>query len=314
MTPPRDAPVAAVDIGTNSVRLLIAVGDGATQIHTLDRRLKITRLGQGVDASGALALSAVQRTADAVAEFATRWQAAGVQQTRVYSTSAARDATNALVLQQAISRACGVRLEILSGQQEAALAFRGATEGLSAQQSPFAVLDIGGGSTKVVVGTDRPLRSTSRQIGSVRLTERVLTSDPPTAAQIARARQVATTEADAAATAVGSLQEATLIGVAGTATTLAAVHTGVLTYVDGCVDRVEMTVQQVGAMATELLGSSASEIARIAAVQRGREDVLAAGALILDTMMQRLGCSQILIRESDGLDGMVLQMIRGPRG
>lgn len=299
---------AAVDIGTNSVRVLIAEADGAGSFRTLDRQSRVVRLGQDVDRTGRLAEEAIQRTVDAVADYAAAWREAGARQVRISATSAARDAENAAAFSAAIRNVAGIPPEVLSGQAEGRLAFAGATADMDPGSGPFAVLDIGGGSTEMVVGQASVERQTSRQLGSVRLTERVLIDDPANAAQIEQARGVIAAELEAMGRLVAPDRAATLIAVAGTATTLAAVHGGLDDYVDGRMHGWTMTAAQVRALAERLLGSSAADIARSGAVQQGREDVLAAGAMILSAVIDRFDFPEVVISEADALDGMVLEM------
>ena len=186
------APVAAVDIGTNSARLLI-IRRGPDGVEQLDRQLRLVRLGEDVDRTRRLSAAAIERTAGAVREFATLWGTAGVTSVRITTTSAARDAENAEELGMAVLKAGGVPLEVISGEEEGRLAFLGATMGLATVSSggkrgSVAVLDIGGGSTEMIVGRSVPDSWTSRQLGSVRLTERVLIGDPPTPTQVKDAK------------------------------------------------------------------------------------------------------------------------------
>lgn len=299
---------AAVDIGTNSVRLLIAETDGPGGFQTLDRQSRVVRLGQGVDRTGRLAEEAIKRTVAAVADYVAAWRDAGVRQVRISATSAARDAENAATFSTAIHTVAGVGPEVLSGEDEGRLAFAGATADMDPGVGPFVVLDIGGGSTEMVIGQVSVERQTSRQLGSVRLTERVLTDDPPSSAQIEEAGGVIAVQLEAMGRLVAPDRASTLIAVAGTATTLAAVHGGLDDYVDGRVHGWTMTAAQVRALAERLLGSSAADIGRLGAVQQGREDVLAAGAMILSAVIDRFDFPEVVISEADALDGMVLEM------
>ncbi|WP_370323723.1 exopolyphosphatase [Euzebya sp.] len=300
--------VAAVDIGTNSARLLIADVDPAAGLRPIDRRLEIVRLGQGVDATGRLADEAIARTADAVRAYAAAWRAADVERVRITGTSAARDAANAAEFADAVAAAAGLRPEVLSGEEEARLAFLGATATLSGHPGPYAVLDIGGGSTEVVVGDHDVEASTSRRMGCVRLTERVLTADPPTMDQVDTARALVHAELDEVDAAVAPGRAATLIGVAGTVTTLAALHAELDGYVEGAVHGTSLAAAAVSELAERLLSTSAAAIGRLGPVQPGREDVLAAGALILDEFVGRFGFADVVVSEADVLDGLAMTL------
>lgn len=301
--------VAAVDLGTNSARVLIAESRDGGEFRTLQRRLKVVRLGQDVDRTGRLADTAIARTVATVQGYAELWRDAGVTDVRVTATSAARDAANGDRFAEAIREVAGVTPEVLSGEAEGRLAFAGATADLDPDDAPFAVLDIGGGSTEMVVGTRRAERQTSRQLGSVRLTERVLTADPPTASEIDTARQVVDEELDAMRRLTAPEKARTFVAVAGTATTLAAVHAGLEEYVDGAVHGMRITAADLAALSERLLTLTAGQIAVLGAVQEGREDVLAAGALILAQAVAHFGFPAVRISESDLLDGMVLEML-----
>ncbi|CAN5511889.1 Ppx/GppA phosphatase family protein [soil metagenome] len=302
--------VAAVDIGTNSCRLLVAEAVDGGGFTTLDRRIRITRLGQDVDAAGRLADAAIRRNVDAVAAYAAVWRALGVTDAvRITATSAARDSANAADFAAAVEAAAGVAPEVLSGADEAATSFRGALSGLPGAARPALVLDIGGGSTELIRGSDGPEASTSRQLGCVRLTERVLLGDPPTEAQVARAREVIAAELDAVEALVDPAAAATLIAVAGTATTLAALHQGLPAYEPGVVHGTELPAGAVAELAERLLGMPAASIAALGPVEGGREDVLAAGALILTAVLERFGFDRVVVSETDILDGLALGLL-----
>ncbi|MEE8601771.1 NUDIX domain-containing protein [Euzebya tangerina] len=303
--------VAAVDVGTNSVRLLVLreSGDGPSALR---RELRLVRLGEGVDQTGRLAPAAIERTVAAISEFAGMWEAAGAEAVRITTTSAARDADNVDDLAARVRETTGVRLEVISGEEEGRLAFAGATAGLR-DEEPVAVLDIGGGSTEMIVGTTKPRAWTSRQLGSVRLTERVLLSDPPTEAEVARAREVIDVELDAILAETAPASGARLVAVAGTATTVAALHLGADTYPEGQIHGLVLTTAEVGTIADTLLARSAAEIARAGGVQPGREDVIAGGALILHRTMERLGFDEVTISESDSLDGSAARLLEEQR-
>ncbi len=222
--------VAAIDIGTNSVRLLVAEVDGATprdaKVVAVDRRMRITRLGQGVDGSGALAPEAMERTTAVLREYRDALAEHGVTEVRATATSAARDASNRDEFFTAAHDALGVSPELLSGEEEAALSFLGATADLDAP-APYLVVDIGGGSTEFVLGTDEPVGLVSLDMGCVRITEQFIYSDPPAPEELSNAVAVVRDlVADVPRVIPGAPDAATLVGLAGTVTTVAAVELG----------------------------------------------------------------------------------------
>lgn len=296
--------VAAVDIGTNSVRLLAArpTADGGMQ--PLDRQLRITRLGAGVDRTGQLDRAAVDRTIAALADYHDRWVALGATRVRITATSAARDAANAAQFRGAVVATTGVAPEVLSGDQEAALAFDGAVSGLGDVEGPVVVLDIGGGSTELVRGTAHVLASTSRQLGSVRLTERHLHDDPPSPSQVQAARATVAEQMEEVRRLVAIQPGDVLVGTAGTVTTLAAVHLGLGEWRDGAVHGVRLSAATVVDLALRLCAMPTAERVSRLRVEPGRADVIAAGALILDGVLDRFGFAEVVVSETDILDGI----------
>lgn len=300
---------AAVDVGTNSVRLLVLDGEG----RQLDRRMTITRLGQGVDERGRLDDEALERTLAVLRGFREAWQAWGVasHRVRIAATSAVRDAADRERFFRGVERVTGgVPAEVVTGEQEAAFAFRGATGALGIPH-PAVVVDIGGGSTEVVVGDGdgAPAAAVSLQLGSVRLTERLLASDPPRPEEVAAARREVAArleEADRDLEARGAAvaDAAVLVGVAGTVTTLAALHRGLSRYEADRVHGTALPRAALEAWTERLLGMRVAERAELAVVAAGREDVIAGGALIAEGILAHHGRDQLIVSEADNLDGL----------
>ncbi|HET7540072.1 MAG TPA: Ppx/GppA family phosphatase, partial [Polyangiaceae bacterium] len=218
--------LAAIDIGTNSVRLLVTDSEG----NELERAMRITRLGQGVDVAGELAPEAMARTLSVLAEYAATARACGVTQLRAVATSAARDARNGSQFFDAVQRTLGVRPELLSGEAEARWSFFGATLGLSPSDGPFLVIDLGGGSTEFVLGVERPAAAVSLQMGCVRMTERHLHGDPPTSEQLAACASDVRARLAQVRAVIDVSQARTVIGLAGTVTALSALELGLERY------------------------------------------------------------------------------------
>ena len=219
--------LAAIDCGTNSTRLLVADVDGTT----VERLMRITRLGQSVDRTGVLAPEAVDRTVEVLREYASVMEGLGVERVRMTATSAARDAANRDEFFDAAEKIVGTRPELLSGDQEATLSFRGATAELDPADGPFLIVDIGGGSTEFAVGTSEPEGVLSVDLGCVRLTEKFLHSDPPEPEELSQAVSVVRDELEDVARQIPAIRDAKrLVGLAGTITTMAAVEIGLQTY------------------------------------------------------------------------------------
>jgi exopolyphosphatase/guanosine-5'-triphosphate,3'-diphosphate pyrophosphatase len=338
--------VAAVDCGTNSIRLLIAdVSPARGELTDVTRRMEIVRLGQGVDATGRLAPDALARTLGVLEQYALQIRAAGAVATRMVATSATRDASNAAEFTAGVLGILGVEPEVITGAQEARLSFTGATAelagataelagataelagatgpadrpagGASRLAPPYLVVDIGGGSTEFVVGGagvggpgdggPGELRAISTDIGCVRLTERHLRADPPTADQVAAATADIDAAIDAAAAAVlGGPGPAprTLVGLAGSVTTVAAIALGLPGYDSERIHHARITAGQVHEVAQRLLGQTRAQRAAIGPMHPGRVDVIGAGALILDRIVTRLGFDAVVASEHDILDGI----------
>jgi exopolyphosphatase / guanosine-5'-triphosphate,3'-diphosphate pyrophosphatase len=302
---------AGVDVGSNSVRLLVADAAGST----ITRLMRITRLGAGVDETGHLDDAALERTLDALREFRAVWTDHGVDgRVRIAATSAVRDAADRERFFAGVREVTGVDAEVLSGEEEAALAHAGATGAVEVAE-PAVVLDVGGGSTELVVGgPDGDVAgSVSLQLGCVRLTERLLAGDPPTPEQLAAARDEIVArldEADARLAEQGvSLRDArSLVGVAGTSTTLGAIHLGLAEYDPTRIHGTRVPSVAVRDLAVQLAGIPAARRAGLGPVQPGREDVLHGGALIVAAVVERYGFGDLVVSESDSLDGLVASL------
>jgi exopolyphosphatase/guanosine-5'-triphosphate,3'-diphosphate pyrophosphatase len=291
--------VAAIDCGTNTIKLLVLDTDGAD----LEREMRIVRLGQDVDRTGRLAEEALERTFAAVEEYAALVARHDVDRVRFCATSATRDAANAADFAAGVRARLGVAPEVVSGDEEAALAWAGATRGLPGLTGPLVVLDIGGGSTELVLGSGAtPDAAHSMDIGSVRMTERHLRSDPPSTDEVAAC--LADVEAALDACPVDPGAAVTLVGVAGTVTTLAAGVIGLTAYDRSATHGARLPVAQVHALCDRLVGSTAAERAEMAWLHPGRADVIAAGALVLSRVLARSRVSELVVSEADILDGI----------
>ena len=300
--------VAAVDCGTNSLRLLVAdVDPGRGLITDVARRMEIVRLGQGVDRTGRLAPEALARTMTVLRDYAKVIAGEQAVATRMVATSATRDASNAADFTRQVTDVLGVAPEVLTGSQEAVLSFTGATAELAGRDAtaPFLVADIGGGSTEFVLGAvGHPDAATSVNIGCVRMTERHLHGDPPTRDQVA----AATADIDAAlqqvAAEVPVRQARTLVGLAGSVTTVAAIALGLPTYQAERIHHSHISAADVHRVACRLLAQTRAERAAIGVMHPGRVDVIGGGALVLDRIMDRFGFAEVLVSEHDILDGI----------
>ncbi|MFD7865447.1 exopolyphosphatase [Streptomyces sp. NPDC059783] len=311
--------VAAIDCGTNSIRLLVADADPATGgLVELDRRMEIVRLGQGVDRTGRLAPEALERTFAACRRYADVIKEHGVERIRFVATSASRDAENRDEFVRGIHAILGVEPEVISGDQEAAFSFDGATRELTGRDDlakPYLVVDIGGGSTEFVVGDDRVRAARSVDIGCVRMTERHLVrdgvvTDPPTAAQADAIRADVAAALDLAAETVPIASAGTLVGLAGTVTTVAAIALGLEEYDSEAIHHSRVPVERVRGIAARLLASTHAERAAIGAMHPGRVDVIISGALILLAVMERTGAREVVVSEHDILDGIAFYAAR----
>lgn len=304
----RGAARGAVDVGTNTMRLLVVDDEGAT----LTRELRMVRLGEGVDATGHLADAAIERALAAFTTFRDRWRSLGLRDDQVVlgATSAVRDATDRDRFLDAVRAAApGVDVRVLTGDEEAEGAFRGVAGSLPDAVRPLVVLDVGGGSTELVVGDvdDRVVASVSLQLGSVRLTERHLPSDPPTEAEVLGALAEVRGQLERGVARLGAAVDGfgTLVGVAGTVTTVTALRHGLGEWEDGRVHGRVLTADDVLLVSNDLVLHDRATIAEAPEVQSGREDVLAAGALIVRGVLDALRTDRLVVSEADGLDGLV---------
>lgn len=287
--------VAAVDVGTNTVRLLVAdVASG--ELRTVERGREITRLGQGLDASRHFAPQAVERTIGAIERFVAHARGAGSVRVRIAGTSAVRDATDRETFVALVRERTGIDMDVLSGEEEGRLSYLGATNGLG--DGSYVVCDIGGGSTELSTSS----RSVSLDVGSVRLTERYLRSVPPTDGEVEQARgsvRGALTGAE-----IDIPEEAKLVGVAGTITALTAVILGLTAYDTDRVHRALLQRGDVTATTRRLLTMTPEEIVALGPVEPGRADVIGGGATVLCVVMDELGFAEMLVSERDILDGL----------
>ncbi|MEU3184323.1 Ppx/GppA phosphatase family protein [Streptomyces sp. NPDC006923] len=301
--------VAAVDCGTNSIRLLVADADpGTGELTDLDRRMEIVRLGQGVDRTGRLAPEALERTFAACREYAAAIEAHGAERIRFVATSASRDAENRDEFIGGVLDILGVEPEVITGDQEAEFSFTGATRELPGRDS-YLVVDIGGGSTEFVVGEDRVRAARSVDIGCVRLTERHLVrdgvvSDPPAPEEIAAIRADIEAALDLAEETVPLREPRTLVGLAGSVTTVAAIALGLKEYDSAAIHHSRISYEQVEEITGRLLAATHDERAAIPVLHPGRVDVIGVGALILLSVMERTGCREVVVSEHDILDGI----------
>ena len=297
--------VAAIDCGTNSIRLLITdVSDGRAE--EIVRDMRIVRLGQDVDATGRLAPEAIERTLAATREYAELIASLQADRVRFCATSAARDASNAEDFAAAVEAIVGVRPEILTGAEEAQASFVGATRGLGSEGDVL-VIDIGGGSTELVVGRDEQVAwSTSLDVGSVRMTERFLPTDPPTAGEIKSCLVHLRDVLDGAVAGLSPI--ATLVGVAGTITTVAAHVLNLSAYDRGAIHGAHLTIDETRTACESLARMSIDERRALPFMHPGRADVIGGGALVLDAVLASLplATNELIVSEHDILDGIAL--------
>jgi exopolyphosphatase/guanosine-5'-triphosphate,3'-diphosphate pyrophosphatase len=302
---PHDA-VAALDCGTNSTRLLIT-GPGLPEL----RLMRITRLGQGVDATKKLDPDAIARTLHVLAEYRGEMDHHHVSRARLVATSAVRDAENGDEFLGAASRVVGFPAELLDGGAEGALAFAGATASLEIPGADVATIDIGGGSTELVTGSSG-IRAISLDLGCVRLTERYLHHDPPTRDELHAASRFVRTELDRAAGALPRLSEPdlTLVGLAGTVSTLGALTHGLTHYDRDKIHHSVLGAADVSEWCDRLAAETAAERGRRPGMAAGREDVIVGGALVLREAMAHFGFDRCLVSEADILDGIAASLAR----
>ncbi|MFI1175152.1 Ppx/GppA phosphatase family protein [Streptomyces melanogenes] len=296
--------VAAIDCGTNSIRLLVADCDPETgELVDLDRRMTIVRLGQGVDRTGRLAPEALERTFAACREYAAVIKEFGAERLRFVATSASRDAENRDEFVRGVLDILGVEPEVITGDQEAEFSFTGATKELHAD-GDYLVVDIGGGSTEFVVGSRHVRAARSVDVGCVRMTERHHPGDPATPEQIAAIRADVEAALDLAERTVPLREPRTLVGLAGSVTTVAAIALDLKAYDSAAIHHSRISYEQVRAVTERLLASTHEERTAIPVLHPGRIDVIAAGALVLLAVMERTGAREVVVSEHDILDGI----------
>jgi exopolyphosphatase/guanosine-5'-triphosphate,3'-diphosphate pyrophosphatase len=298
------ATLASIDCGTNSTRLLIS-RDG----KTIDRRMVITRLGKGVDATGRLDPEAIERTLAVLREYRTAMDDQRVERLRIAATSAARDASNSEDFFGPAEAIVGTRPELLSGDEEGRLSFAGATADLEPEDGPFLVIDIGGGSTECMVGTDEPEEVRSFDIGCVRMTEKHLASDPPAAEELSNAIAEAAAWFEDLGREVPAVHEVnTVVGLAGTISTVGAVELGMADYDRDLIHHFRLTRPAIEdvfrTLATERLGDRVHN----PGLEEARADVIVGGLCVLVAFVRTLGIDELLVSESDILDGLVASL------
>jgi exopolyphosphatase/guanosine-5'-triphosphate,3'-diphosphate pyrophosphatase len=300
--------VAAIDCGTNAVRLLIADVNG-DRLTDVARRMEIVRLGEGVDRTGRLAPEAIDRTRLALLGYAAEIAELGIGPVRMVATSASRDASNAGDFRAMVRSVLGVDPEVITGDEEARLSFDGAVGGLRAEP-PYLVVDIGGGSTEFVTGTSAVEAALSVDIGCVRMTERHLRSDPPTAAEIAATERDVTAAVDRALAAVPGRAAGTLVGLAGSVTTVAGLALDLPAYDSARIHHARISYDQVAKVTADLLAATVAQRRALPVMHPGRADVIGAGALILRIVMERSGHASVVASEHDILDGIAFGLAR----
>ena len=329
--------VAALDCGTNSLRLLVAdVDRDRAEVTDVARRMEIVRLGQGVDQTGRLAPEALERTIGVLRDYAGIITRSGAQAVRMVATSATRDADNAAEFARRVKEVLGVAPEVLTGSEEAMLAFTGATAELASADDgvSYLVADIGGGSTEFVLGAaafvlgaaasvvaaavtgraESAVRAISVNIGCVRMTERHLHGDPPAVQEVAAATADIDAALDTVAAALPVRQAGTLVGLAGSVTTVAAIAMGLPAYDAARLHHARVSAADVHAVTRDLLAKTRAARAAIGVMHPGRVDVIGGGALILDRIMARFGFGEVLVSEHDILDGIAWSLAGDSRG
>jgi exopolyphosphatase/guanosine-5'-triphosphate,3'-diphosphate pyrophosphatase len=307
--------VAAIDCGTNSIRLLIADIENG-KLTDVVRTMVIVRLGEGVDKTGEFSQAALTRTFAAIDTYAQLITKHEPKLLRFVATSASRDVSNRDEFVDGVFSRLGIYPDVISGDEEAALSFLGAPADLlnfdQAPVAPYLVVDIGGGSTEFVLGTTKPTASISTNVGCVRMTERHLVSDPPTAKEIAAATSDIDAAIDQAYLAVPVADAKSLIGLAGSVTTVAALALGLTKYDSETIHGSHISAEDVHRVTQDLLTMSRAQRATLGPMHEGRIDVIGSGALVLDRIMARTGLSEVIVSERDILDGIARDLILNP--
>lgn len=295
--------VAAIDCGTNSIRLLIADVDGE-HFREINREMEIVRLGQGVDQNKAFHPDAIARTLSATEKFTQEITRRGVEKIRFCATSATRDASNRAVFIDGVKSILGVEPEVISGEEEAALSFAGATRELQGRGAPYLVIDIGGGSTEFVFGRQKVEFAKSQNIGCVRMSERHFFSIPPHRDEIEKAVLDIDSAIQGAAEVVPIADSQTVIAVAGTATTVAAAALNLDSYDRYAIHLAHISSERTHQISQKFLSLSREEIASLPYMHPGRVDVIGAGSLVLSRILKLSNAKEFVASESDILDGM----------
>lgn len=307
--------VAAIDCGTNSIRLLIADIENGTLTDVV-RTMVIVRLGEGVDKTGEFSQAALARTFAAIETFALLISQHQPERVRFVATSASRDVSNRNEFVDGVLSRLGIEPDIISGDEEAELSFLGATADLVNEQeppaAPYLVVDIGGGSTEFVLGTTGPTAAISTNVGCVRMTERHLISDPATPQEIAAAIADIDAAIDLAYLSVPISQAHSLIGLAGSVTTVAAIALGLSEYDSTAIHGSRISAPDIHRITGELLAMTRAQRAKLGPMHEGRIDVIGSGALVLDRIMIRTGISEVVVSERDILDGIARGLISNP--
>jgi exopolyphosphatase / guanosine-5'-triphosphate,3'-diphosphate pyrophosphatase len=302
--------VASIDIGTNSTRVLVARPAGNGKLDIVDRRNTITRLGQGVGASGRLADEAVARTLACLRGYREILDADEVDMVRVAATSASRDAVNREEFFAAVEDVVGVRPELLSGDEEGRLSFLGATGDLDHALGPFLIVDIGGGSTEFIVGTDEVEGVMSVDVGCVRLTEKFLEHDPPQPEELTASISFTDTYLEDVVREVPAVAEArTLVGLAGTITTVAAVEIGLATYDRDAIHHFRLTRDAAEDVFRTLATEPLADRIHNPGLEEARADVIVGGCCVLVAIFRRFGLDEMIVSEADILDGLALSLL-----
>lgn len=312
--------VGAVDCGTNSIRLLISDIDDSGRLTDVHREMRIVRLGQGVDATGEFAPEAIARTRVALSAYAELMDSVGVQRVRMVATSAARDVSNretffAMTAELLASVVPGAVAEVITGTEEAALSFAGAVGELDSTAGPYVVVDLGGGSTETVIGDTGGVKASfSADIGCVRLTERCLHSDPPTAGEIAAAREVVRAQLARTFEVVPVEQARTWVGVAGTFTTLAALAHRLDAYDPAAIHLSRVPLGRLSEVTSELIAMPRAQRAALGPMHEGRVDVIGGGSIVVQELARELsgraGITELVVSEHDILDGIAMSLRR----
>jgi len=301
--------VGVIDCGTNSIRLLIADIDG-NNFREVTRQMQVVRLGQGVDETNQFHPDALERTFAAVDLYAAELARRGVEKIRFCATSATRDATNRNIFIDGVKERLGIEPEVISGDEEARLSFAGATREFNRADGPFLVVDIGGGSTEFVLGTDTVESAISVNIGCVRMTERHFHNDPPTADEVALARRDIQNAIDIAYASVDIKSAKTLVCVAGTATTVAAAALNLPEYDRHAIHLSRISAVQVLEVSNNFLTMTRDERAALGYMHPGRVDVITAGSLVLSEIVKATGAKEFVASENDILDGMAWSLAK----